>query len=294
MSLCFNNKNVRKIHIDNMMRIFFVFLFVFISTNVFAVEFTSNVQIPKIIHYVWVGSEDLPEKVEECIASWKKYQPDFQIKRWDERNCDINSNIFVKEAYKKKKYDFVSDYCRLVALEEGGVYFDTDMLLKAPIAPLLDEPLVLTLQRKKDLSAGFIAVTPNHPFVSALKKYYESLSGFSGGRAPSIWTLHFLDLYKTSASVGRQKGEYSIIAPNILMYDFGGGENIAEHLFGAGSADVQKSRFYNGFRRLFLEEFALYIPSERKYFIFKNDSEGYFYDAENKKAFSVQKYDKIQ
>ena len=48
--------------------------------------------------------------------------------RWDETNFDINSNIYVKEAYENKKYAFVTDYVRLYALyNEGGIYMDTDV-----------------------------------------------------------------------------------------------------------------------------------------------------------------------
>lgn len=36
--------------------------------------------IPKIIHYCWFGRGPLPELAQKCIASWKKYLPDYEIK----------------------------------------------------------------------------------------------------------------------------------------------------------------------------------------------------------------------
>ena len=36
--------------------------------------------IPKIIHYCWFGGKPLPELAQKCIASWKKYCPDYEIK----------------------------------------------------------------------------------------------------------------------------------------------------------------------------------------------------------------------
>ena len=45
--------------------------------------------IPKIIHYCWFGGNELPELAQKCIESWKKYCPDYQIRRWDESNLDI-------------------------------------------------------------------------------------------------------------------------------------------------------------------------------------------------------------
>lgn len=84
--------------------------------------------IPKIIHYCWFGGNPLPKDAQKCIASWKKYFPDYEIKQWNESNFDVNCCPYVKEAYEAKKYAFVSDYARFWMLyHEGGVYFDTDV-----------------------------------------------------------------------------------------------------------------------------------------------------------------------
>jgi mannosyltransferase OCH1-like enzyme len=56
--------------------------------------------------------------MKKCINSWKKYCPDFEIKEWNENNFDINSKIYTKIFYKKKKWAFVSDYVRMYALHD--------------------------------------------------------------------------------------------------------------------------------------------------------------------------------
>ena len=84
--------------------------------------------IPKIIHYCWFGGNPLPPLAEKCIASWRKFFPDYEIKRWDESNFDVNIIPYTAEAYKAKKYAFVSDYARFYILYKyGGLYFDTDV-----------------------------------------------------------------------------------------------------------------------------------------------------------------------
>ena len=84
--------------------------------------------IPKIIHYCWFGGKPLPKSAEKCIASWKKYLPDYEIKRWDESNFDVNAIPYTREAYAACKYAFVSDYARFwILYHYGGVYFDTDV-----------------------------------------------------------------------------------------------------------------------------------------------------------------------
>lgn len=84
--------------------------------------------IPKIIHYCWFGGKPLPKSAEKCITSWKKFFPDYEIKRWDESNFDVNITPYTGQAYQAKKYAFVSDYARFwIIHKHGGLYFDTDV-----------------------------------------------------------------------------------------------------------------------------------------------------------------------
>ena len=94
--------------------------------------------IPNIIHYCWFGGNPLSELAQKCIASWKKYCPDCEIREWNESNFDVNCCDYVKEAYAAKKWAFVSDYARFAILYQyGGLYFDTDVELIKPIDDIL-------------------------------------------------------------------------------------------------------------------------------------------------------------
>ena len=84
--------------------------------------------IPKIIHYCWFGGNPLPKSAIECIDSWIKFFPDYEIKEWNESNYDVHKIQYIHEAYEAKKYAFVSDYARFdILYHEGGLYFDTDV-----------------------------------------------------------------------------------------------------------------------------------------------------------------------
>lgn len=90
--------------------------------------------IPKVIHYCWFGGNPLPPLAEKCIASWRKYLPDYEIKEWNEENFDVQAIAYTREAYEAGKYAFVSDYARFKILyEEGGLYFDTDVEVIRPL-----------------------------------------------------------------------------------------------------------------------------------------------------------------
>ena len=99
--------------------------------------------IPKKIHYFWFGKGKKSALTEICIQSWKKTNPAFEIVEWTEDNFDVQCNTFVREAYEKKKWAFVSDYARAkVLFDEGGFYLDTDMELKLPLDEFVIEKAI--------------------------------------------------------------------------------------------------------------------------------------------------------
>lgn len=95
--------------------------------------------IPKTIHYCWFGGNSFPPKIKKCIKSWRKYCPDYQIVEWNDTNVDIDHMPpYVQQAYKAKKWAYVSDYVRLwVIYNNGGIYLDTDVELIKSLSPLL-------------------------------------------------------------------------------------------------------------------------------------------------------------
>ena len=65
--------------------------------------------IPKIIHYCWFGGNPIPPEYQRYIDSWRRFLPDYEIRRWDETNYDVRKNPYMSDAYKEKKWAFVSD-----------------------------------------------------------------------------------------------------------------------------------------------------------------------------------------
>lgn len=98
----------------------------------------SKNMIPKVIHYCWFGRNPLPESAKKCIASWRKFLPDYEIKEWNEDNFDVNIIPYTAEAYRMKKYAFVSDYARFwILYKYGGLYFDTDVEVIRPMDDII-------------------------------------------------------------------------------------------------------------------------------------------------------------
>lgn len=132
--------------------------------------------IPKIIHYCWFGGNPLPDLAQKCIASWKKYCPDYEIKEWNERNFDLNCCDYVREAYEAKKWAFVSDVARLsIIYQYGGIYLDTDVELLKPLDDLLKLPAFFGTESDYSVATGlgFGAEKGNNMVRALLDDYSE-------------------------------------------------------------------------------------------------------------------------
>ncbi|WP_051640918.1 glycosyltransferase family 32 protein [Bacillus sp. MB2021] len=131
--------------------------------------------IPKIIHYCWFGHSSHNELMSKCINSWKEHLPDYKIIEWSERNFDINSNIFVKEAYNLKKFAFVTDYVRLFVLYHyGGIYLDTDVEVKKNLDPFLSHSAFSGFEDEKRISTAIIGSKKNNYWIGELLEYYNN------------------------------------------------------------------------------------------------------------------------
>ena len=112
--------------------------------------------IPKVIHYCWFGHGKKNHLIRKCMKTWHEVMPDYMIKEWNEENFDIHINSYVEEAYKAKKFGYVSDFVRLYALyNEGGIYMDTDV----EVLKRLDKFLSLEAFSSRESDCGTLTAT---------------------------------------------------------------------------------------------------------------------------------------
>lgn len=167
--------------------------------------------IPKIIHYCWFGGNPLPESAKKCIASWRKFLPDYEIWQWSEEpiDCltptlpnregennekkknlydkilgfDVNSIPYTQQAYEAKKYAFVSDYARFwILYKYGGLYFDTDVEVIKPMDDIIErgpfmgvEVAPIQNELPKVAPGLGLGVGPNHDLYKDLLDKYATL-----------------------------------------------------------------------------------------------------------------------
>lgn len=147
--------------------------------------------IPKCIHYCWFGRKPLPEFAKRCIASWRKYMPDYEILEWNEDNFDITMFQYTYEAYNKKKFAFVSDVARFwILYHHGGIYFDVDVELLKPLTEVVSNGPYMGLEQDNTLVKGIftgadlgvacnpglgMAASAGMPFCKEMLSLYKSL-----------------------------------------------------------------------------------------------------------------------
>lgn len=133
--------------------------------------------IPKIIHYCWFGNNKKSKEVRKYINTWKKFNPDYKIIEWNEENFDIRINKFVREAYERKKFAFVSDYVRLYALYNyGGVYMDVDVECIKKFDFNKDDNLITSFELEKIVMTGVIIASKNQRIIQELLESYNTMS----------------------------------------------------------------------------------------------------------------------
>lgn len=153
-------------------------------------------KIPKKIHYFWVGGNPVPESLQRCIDSWKLYNSDYEILRWDESNYDFSVNPYMKEAYEQKAWGFVPDYARLdVIYRYGGIYLDTDVEVIRNMDNLLCDEAFFGMGSadRIGIGVGFGAVAGNG-LIRELRDYYHDKHFVNGdgtkNRVPCYYYQH--------------------------------------------------------------------------------------------------------
>lgn len=131
-------------------------------------------RIPKVIHYIWFGEG---KQLDLCIESWRKQCPDYEIREWNESNYDVHKNRYIEQAYKRKKWAYVSDYARLdILYQYGGIYLDTDVELWKSMDELLGTKAFMCFGEWPAPNSGAgIGCVKGHPIIREMMETRENL-----------------------------------------------------------------------------------------------------------------------
>jgi len=199
--------------------------------------------IPKIIHYIWVGSE-VPEHIQAIIDKNNDFFTEYEVKIWTENNIP-KLNTFAQRAYDEKKWAFVADYLRFVLLQKyGGIYLDTDMDVLKSLDDLLGNSFFSGWDRRgKDVYTGIIGTKAKHPYIDNIIKKYNTIEDSLYPTSPEIMTECYIDY---------DKKETLNILPSPYFYPLLDGEKATK--------DLLKDAYTN---HLWHESWRTYVPLRR-------------------------------
>lgn len=153
--------------------------------------------IPHVIHYCWFGGAPLPPDAERCIASWRRFFPGWEIKRWDESNYDVRTVPYTAQAYDMRKYAFVSDYARFdILYREGGVYLDTDVEVIRSFDHIIEHGAFMGMEGTLVNPGLGIGTPPGHPIYAEILRKYAGMpfADSCGRQLPGTVVMHTTDV----------------------------------------------------------------------------------------------------
>ena len=158
--------------------------------------------IPKIIHQIWIGSSEMPDREKKFCKKIKESHPDWDYIFWDNEKVSNLNPIFQKKirliAEKTQTPSFVVDYIKLVLLYEyGGVFLDVDFDIISSLNDLnLNKRLIVSRDDRPSgryLQFGFAASTKKHEFIENILfnlKYKSNLLYL-----PTFFSKCFKEMY---------------------------------------------------------------------------------------------------
>lgn len=131
--------------------------------------------IPKKIIFCWFGGKPKPQKVLDCIETWRKHMPNWEYIEINETNFDINYNEYVRKAYENKAFAYVSDVARLKTLYDlGGIYMDTDVIVYQPLDKFLNHKFFTGFEQVNYPVTATMGAEKGNSLIKEMLDIYDS------------------------------------------------------------------------------------------------------------------------
>lgn len=175
--------------------------------------------IPRTLHYIWFSDKPIPNELQENIEGWKRLCPDYEVKCWNEKNYDVSTNKYMYDAYKKKRWSFVSDYARLdIVYQYGGIYFYTDVELVRRPDELLFNDAFIGFERLSTVNTGSgFGARAGFPLIRQMRDHYENVEFTNRANANEMILCPVYETAILEKHGLKRNGDFQVVA-NMSVY----------------------------------------------------------------------------
>lgn len=122
-------------------------------------------RIPKVIHRIWLGEEEMPSEYVRFGESWREHHPGWEMRLWTD--AELPPLSYPDALERCRNYGEASDVVRYEILYRfGGVYVDTDVECLRPIEPLVAEASAFAAYARPNvIGSAVLGAVPGHPAI---------------------------------------------------------------------------------------------------------------------------------
>ena len=176
--------------------------------------------IPKIIHQIWLG-DDIPDIEKKRCDNIKAFcnKEGWEYKLWGNDDVESLGNFKNKDLFDKTpNYGQKSDILRNVILYEyGGIYLDTDFILKKTFDDLLSLDFFcgLCYDEWPSMSNSIMGSKPKSDTITLMQTYDRELSWKDG-----MSIIDSTGPYHTTRKVIETLSDQVVVFPNSYFYPY--------------------------------------------------------------------------
>ena len=175
--------------------------------------------IPKLLHYVWISGDPLPELIHLCRLSWEKWLPDYEWILWDKKKIEGIEHRWLSQTLETNSYAFATDYIRIYALYNfGGIYLDSDVELTGSLDPFLQHQFFIGSEYNDDLEPAVFGSVAAHPLLKELLEYYHQRNFIKDNKQYDRRPLPLIFNEKASKFGFRPNGRLQSLTEGIQVY----------------------------------------------------------------------------
>ena len=206
---------------------------------------SSQLKIPQVIHFIWLGPNPFPRESVENVYSWVQHHPEWTFKFWSDRWRPLPHSkmelkfvsdfkfVSLQDCFQESdNYGEKSDILRYeILFQEGGLYVDHDVKCFKSFSPFhhnydlycgLEPPHQPVMSSSISICNNLIGVHSAHPVIETciqqVKDNWEGLSrAYPGNDKESIiYRISHRTFSPFDESVKRaanQKGNQDIVFP---------------------------------------------------------------------------------